>query len=362
MIYIDASRYNNTAQRTGVENYSYFLINEMVQQFADQITLISPRKIDLPVHQINIPFSRLWTQIRLSWEVFRNKKIDNLFVPSHLMPLIHPKKTIITIHDVAFKRFPDSYSWKSRLYLNWGAKFAVKHAHKIIAPSTITKEDLIHFYKCDPNKVKVIPLGFKKPKFTISNSQSPIFEKYDLKRGKYFLFVGRIETKKNIKTLIQAFEKFSKEHPNYKLVLAGKPGVGFKEIKSQVTSHKSNVVFTDYIGETEKNLLMQNAFCFVFPSLFEGFGIPLLEAMSFDLPIIASNIPSSREIAQGNALFFDTLNIDQLVNCMKKLAENKDLRSRLIENHANTLKKFSWQKCAERTIENLIDTHPFIFA
>jgi len=118
MIYIDASRYNNTKKRTGVENYSYYLINELVKSEPENITLISPKKISLDVNQIIIPFPRLWTQIRLSWEVFKNKKINNLFVPSHVLPIIYPKKTTITIHDVAWRRFPKSYGLLSRLYLD----------------------------------------------------------------------------------------------------------------------------------------------------------------------------------------------------------------------------------------------------
>ena len=110
MLYIDASRYNNTEKRTGVENYSFFLINELARIAPNDITLISPKKADLNLKQIVIPFPRLWTQIRLSWEIFRNKKIDNLFVPSHVMPIIHPDNTTITIHDVAFRRFPVSMS------------------------------------------------------------------------------------------------------------------------------------------------------------------------------------------------------------------------------------------------------------
>lgn len=352
MIYIDASRYSNTAQRTGVENYSYFLINELLKQHSGKITLISPRKIDLSAKQMIIPFPRLWTQIRLSWEVFKNKKIDNLFVPSHLMPLIHPKKTVITIHDVAFKRFPESYSSKSRWYLNWGAKFAVKHAAKIIVPSQITKDDLIRFYKCDSGKIEVIPLGFKPPENGGRDQTCPVptvLKKYRLNPKKYFLFVGRIETKKNISTLIKAFQQFSKENPGYKLVLAGKTGVGGNEILSEVRGQGSDVVITGYIGETEKNLLMQQALCFVFPSLFEGFGIPLLEAMSFNLPIIASDIPSSREVAGDHALYFEATDSNRLVGHMKKLTENADLRKRLTESHADTLKRFSWEKCAQET-------------
>ncbi|MBI5422061.1 glycosyltransferase family 1 protein, partial [Candidatus Peregrinibacteria bacterium] len=135
MLYVDASRYGNTAQRTGVENYSFHLINAMAKQIPEGLTLIAPQKIGLPVPQITIPFPRLWTQVRLSWECFRNKKIDNLFVPSHVMPIVHPKNTAITIHDVAFRRFPKSYGRLSRWYLEWGTKFAVKHAQRILVPS-----------------------------------------------------------------------------------------------------------------------------------------------------------------------------------------------------------------------------------
>ena len=134
MIYIDASRYSNTGKRTGVENYSYHLINELVKKSGRHITLISPRRIELDVKQIIIPFPRLWTLIRLSWEILTNRKINNLFVPSHVLPLIHPKKTIITIHDVVFKYSPESFGLFSRLYLNWATKFAVKHADRIITP------------------------------------------------------------------------------------------------------------------------------------------------------------------------------------------------------------------------------------
>ena len=161
MIYIDASRYNNTEKRTGVENYSYFLINELVKAHPKEIILITPKKIELPVPQIVIPFPRLWTHLRLSWEIFKTKNIQRLFVPSHVLPLFYAKKSVITIHDVAFKDSPQSYSWKSRWYLNWAAKFAVKNAYKIIVPSEKTKEDLIKFYHCEESKIAVIPLGFK---------------------------------------------------------------------------------------------------------------------------------------------------------------------------------------------------------
>ena len=350
MLYIDASRYSNTSQKTGVENYSYFLINELTRLNPKNITLISPKKIDLHVKQIIIPFPRLWTQIRLSWQILWNKKINNLFIPSHMMPIIYPKNTTITIHDVAFKRYPKSYGRLSRWYLNWGTKFAVKHAKNIIVPSTTTKKDLIKFYKADANKIIVIPLGYKKQCRDAIHRVSPI-DQHTPKPHNYFLFIGRIETKKNVKTLIKAFEDINAKHPNIKLVLAGKPGVGGDEILKSIDN--KNIITTGYISDEKKWTMLQNCLCFVFPSLFEGFGIPLLEAMDASVPIIASKIPTSYEIAKNNALFFEPHDVKTLTKLMKKIIRNKDLRKKLTAHHADTLKQYSWKNCAKRTLEVL---------
>lgn len=345
MIYIDASRYSNTGKRTGVENYSYYLIKELVGKFSDQITLISPRKIKLDVKQIVIPFPRLWTLLRLSWEVWRSKKIDNLFVPSHVLPLIHPKNCTITIHDVVFKYSPESYSFFSRIYLNWATKFAVERASKIITPSEATREDLIKFYKADPKKITVIPLGFEATKFKSSQAD---LKQFNIEAKKYFLYLGRIEYKKNIDTLIQAFQKFAKKDDEVKLVLAGFPGHGGEKIiKSIPAELKDQIVLTGYVKDKEKAALLKNTLCFIFPSRFEGFGIPLLEAMNAEVPIIASDIPSSKELAGNCALFFEKENSDRLADLMKKLAKSPQLSINLSCLYKKTLQNHSWMKCAE---------------
>ncbi len=345
MFYIDASRYNNTKKRTGVENYSFYLINELVRQSPNDITLISPKKIPLDVKQLVIPFRRLWTQIRLSLEIIKNKKIDNLFVPSHVLPFIHPKKSTITIHDVAWKHVPESYRLLSKKYLEWGTRYAVKHAKNIIVPSEVTKKDLIHFYKCDPQKIHVIPLGFKKPDIQTSNQEeNSILKSYNLQPKTFFLYIGRVEHKKNTDTLIKAFRIFAKENSDIKLVLAGGVGRGGKEILDSIPEDiKDRIVITGYISEEEKHILMKNAQCFIFPSRYEGFGIPLLEAMHYNLPIIASDIPTSREIANNNAHFFNPSDANELAELMG----GKDF----ITNHSDTLKKYTWEKAANQTLE-----------
>lgn len=353
MIYIDASRYSNTGKRTGVENYSYYLINELVNQFGKEITLISPRKIELKVKQRVIPLPRLWTLIRLSWEILRNRKINNLFVPSHVLPLIHPKNCTITIHDVVFKYSPKSYSFASRVYLNWATKFAVKHATQIITPSEATRQDLIKFYKADAKKISVIPLGFTPSKNNLKD-EGGVLKKYSLEPKKYFLFIGRIEYKKNTDTLIKAFQKFAKDNAEIKMVLAGFPGYGGEEIiKSIPHILKDRIILTGYVGDSEKFALLKNTLCFIFPSRFEGFGIPLLEAMEAKIPIIASNIPSSKEVAGESVLYFEKEDSEVLSKLMKEMVDNADLSEKMAKMYQGILKNHSWEKCAKRIHELL---------
>lgn len=342
MIYIDASRLNNTEKRTGVENYSYFLIHELAKKHPKKLTLISPKKIDLRVRQIIIPFPRLWTQVRLSWKILGNKKIKNLFVPSHVMPIIYPKNTTITIHDVAFKRYPESYGKLSRWYLNWGTKFAVKHAQKIIVPSKTTKRDLKKFYRADERKIHIIPLGIEKA--PNSQLQTPNSK---LPTQSYFLYIGRLERKKNTALLVKAFKNFSETNPNIKLILAGKPGVGYEEFKNEINHPK--ILHLGYVSEEEKWNLLRNCLAFIFPSKYEGFGLPLLEAMQAKAPIIASKIPTSYDIAKGSALFFKSNDSKALTKQMHEIEKKPEVRKKLIENHSITLKKYSWKKCAMET-------------
>ncbi|MFH0820917.1 MAG: glycosyltransferase family 1 protein [Candidatus Peregrinibacteria bacterium] len=358
MIFVDASRYNNTPHRTGVENYSFHLINALAKLAPEQTTLVSPRRVPLDVPQLILPFPRLWTQVRLSCEVLLSSRgvrrrgatsitpDSTLFVPSHQMPIVHPANTVITIHDVAFKRFPECYSLLSRLYLDWGARFACKSAKKIIVPSQVTKDDLIKWYKCDPAKVMVIPHGYSPLSVTLSAAKSPPVTNHP-----YFLFLGRIERKKNLLTLIQAFNQFHQTNPEWKLALAGKPGVGSYKILA-ATKQNSAIELLGYVNEAVKIELLKNASAFIFPSLYEGFGFPLLEAMEFNLPIIASDIHASREVAGEAALFFDPSSIEELISQMTRVANNPPPTNA----YTQILARYSWEECAKKTL-NVLKNH-----
>ncbi|MFA6918165.1 MAG: glycosyltransferase family 1 protein [Candidatus Gracilibacteria bacterium] len=377
---IDASRYGSE-QATGVEWYSYHIINALIEQVAGdddhKIVLYSrePLSYDEKIWEVIkskrskfqnkvLKAKRLWTMQKLSREMVENPP-DVLFVPSHVLPLNRPKNSVITIHDVAFKYLRTSYSFFQYAYLNWSTKYAVKNAKKIIVPSESTSYDLVHFYKCPPEKIVVIPHGFKSPKLPKKTIEDP-FANYEIfkyfkidKDTKYILFIGRLESKKNLERLVKAFARFVDSHPEYKLILAGKRGVGFENILRTVqeTNMSEKVVMTGYINEEEKNVLMQNCKIFVFPSLYEGFGMPILDAFYFEKPVLVSHVSALPEVAKDAACYCDPYDIESIEMGLTKLVSDEAYAKNLVELGSERLKDFSWVKSAKLVLtvfENLI--------
>lgn len=364
---IDASRYNHR-QGTGVEWYSYHLLNELLpllgREHNTEVRLYMPELFDF---MTNVPFNvkkrvirakRFWTMLRLSWELLRNKT-DILFVPSHTLPFFFPRKTVITIHDVAFKKFPGLYSGMQRFILDSCAKKSAKKAWKIIVPSEATKLDMIKYYNCPEEKICVIPHGAPSVPKMLRWSEADTIKYYKHFRiepkTKYFLFVGRLETKKNLERVVRAFGDFSKEFDDWKLILAGKRGFGFEKIWAEVEKLglTDKVLMPGYITEDEKWFLLQNCRVFVFTTLYEGFGLPLLEAFSFGKPVLSSDCSAMPEVAGGGAYLVNPLKVDEITTGMKKLAVDHLLNNQLVKAGKEHLKNYSWEKAARETFEVL---------
>lgn len=371
---IDASRYAHS-EATGVEWYSFCIINNLIKQLAKEkdhkFILYSkyPLSLEKKTYELikeknlsvdnKILFARkLWTLVKLSIEMIKNPP-DSLFVPSHVFPLILPKKSYIVIHDVAFKYLRKSYSLFQYKYLNWSTKFAVKNATKIIVPSEATKNDLVRFFKCPTNKIEVVQHGFCPPSCSqreIDNviKNSEVFKYFGInKNSSYFLFVGRLESKKNLIRLIEAFKDFSEMHPYYKLVLAGKRGIGFDQILKMVEFLKieDKVIMPGYITEDEKYALYTCSKAFVFPSLYEGFGFPILEAFYYNKPVLTSHVSCIPEVAGDAVHYVDPYDIQSISSGLCKFVDDQTYVDSLVERGKERLKLFSWDIAAKKTLD-----------
>ena len=375
-IAIDASRIN-ISKKTGTEYYSLEIIKNLLlvdSSKKNQYILYSRKPISKLLFEFSgnnfinkiISLPRFWTQIGLAWKMLKDKP-DILFVPSHAIPWIHPKKTVVVIHGLEYEYFPNAYSFFEKFHLRLTTKLALKWAKKIIVPSQTTKNDLIKFYQADTKQIEVIYHGanekFKvqSSKFKVATQNSklktnPPNPLYKRGNNKYILFIGRLERRKNLVSLIQSFnfikEKYKIPH---QLILAGKKGFGFKEIQKAVENspYKNNIILKDYVSEKEKKDLLKNADVFIFVSLYEGFGFPVLEAMEAGIPVIASNNSSIPEISGDTALLVNPQDTEEIAEAIYKILNDNSLKKSLIEKGKENIKRFSWQNCAKKTLEVL---------
>ena len=361
-ISIDASRYKNN-QATGVEWYSWHIINAIMEElfasYNDDLILYSrdPLYLSEKVENRVVRSKRLWTLLALSKEIAANTP-DVLFVPSHTLPLKLPKRSVITIHDVAFKYLRKSYSFFQYHYLNWSTKYAVKHASKIIVPSQATAKDLIEFFDCPQEKIVHINHGFEAPIEVADDfmKESELFKYFEIKeKSKYVLFIGRLESKKNLVRLVEAFAKFSEKNPDYRLVLAGKRGLGFGDILKTVNKlelmHK--VIMPGYVDEKEKAALYKYCSIFAFCSLYEGFGLPILEAFHYGKAVLTSSVSSMPEVGSDAVLYCDPYDIDSIAEGLETLAAEDEYVDELIRLGKERLKEFSWHEAAKKTLKVL---------
>jgi len=291
----------------------------------------------------------LWTQLALPFRLYK-KDVDIFFSPAHYGPRFCPVPLVVTIHDLSYIYYPQDFLKKDLFKLkNWTA-YSVKKAKKIIAVSNSTKKDLINIYKIPSEKITVIYNGFNKYQGIKASSL-----KEEVIFSSYILYIGTLQPRKNLLNLIRAFYKFNQIHPDFNLIIAGKKGWLYERIFEEVENLgiEDKVFFTDYVTNHQLVFLYENAFCLVIPSFYEGFGLPLLEAMNFSCPVIASFSSSLPEIGGDACLYFDPHNINDLTEKMLKLKNNPELRKELIKKGKERIKIFSWEKCGKETLKIL---------
>lgn len=423
IIGIDASRANR-CHRSGTEWYSYYLIREIAKldsqneyvlysdkplnsDLADLISddaCVSAPKFDKDGNQIirsphnnfrakilNWPFSFFWTQGRLSLEMLIRRP-DMLFVPSHTLPIIHPRNSVITIHDIGFERDrtiyksqplgPEKgkirfilnllvklltrgrYSANTLDYLAWSTLYGLKNARRIITVSEFSAQEIRDVYSKVLNpkifdKIRVIHNGYNDKIFKDKLDETKITEvldKHDLKKP-YIFYLGRIERKKNIPRLIEAFSMVVKSLPDVNLALSGAASFGFDEVQYLISEFNldDNIIKTGWVEESDLPYLYAGAELFVFPSLYEGFGIPLIEAMACGTPVCCSDAPAITEVVDGAGLVFDAQSAKNMADTIINVLTDPKLKSELVAKGFNQAKQFSWRATAEKTLKVLTE-------
>ena len=226
-------------------------------------------------------------------------------------------------------------------------KNSCRWAKKIIAVSKNTKRDLVRLYDVPEEKIEVIYEGVNQNfQFSIFNFQS-IYNDKILNHKPYLLFVGRLEKRKNVEGIIEAYKILKEKYDiPHKLILAGKPGFGYPNYKLLITNYKNDIILPGFVTEDEKWELMKNADIFLFPSFYEGFGLPILEAQALGVPVVTSNISSLPEVGGEAVAYCNPEEPASIADSVYELISNKEFRDGIIEKGYENVKKFSWELCA----------------
>ncbi len=365
LIGIDASR-ATVSERTGTENYTLYLTRALVahgQQHRFRLYFsAAPAEGLLPrgarVEWRVMPFARLWTHLRLAWELLRHPP-DVLFVPAHVLPLLHPARCVVTVHDLGYRHYPQAHTRWSRWYLEWSTRRNARVAQRVIADSQATRADLIEHYQTPADKIVVAyPAG--------GEGMAPVRDeallaavraRYDT-GTRYFVYVGTLQPRKNVSALLRAYAILWRDgvlDDDVRLVLAGKPGWLYDEITATIHALQlqERVVLTGYVAHQDLPALLSGALAYVLPSWYEGFGLPVLEAMACGTPVICSNVSSLPEVAGDAALLFAPDDAGALAAAMARIYREPALREELAARGLERARAFTWERCAQQVLTAL---------
>lgn len=317
---------------TGVENYTKNILQNITARL--DVNSATP-KTD------NKYLAHLWTHFILPF-----KCGDILFCPANIAPLFVPrsKKLVVTVHDVAFLSYPDSFSSLFRSYYQWLVPKVIHRADKIITISQASKKEILRYYPFAKNKIEVISLGLDNNFHLLPN----------IEQKNQILYVGSLNTRKNFTSVIQAFDQLPYEQ--YQLVIVGNFSSNFHlDKKTQDLLEKSkrnpNIEFKSHISDNELTLLYNESKLFLFPSFYEGFGLPPLEAMACGTPVITSNLSSMPEVCGDAAIYIDPHSVEDISQKIQTILSNEALQQKLINKGLEHIKQFTWEKATDEHIK-----------
>lgn len=381
----------NVQHRVGSNAYAYELIMSLEKLLAKRddievdVLLATPPQTDFPDERKGwqyrvfgpVPF---WTQWALPWYLFSfRSKYQVLFTPGHYAPRLSPLPYVSSVMDLAYLHFPKQFKKKDQLQLTEWTRYSVKHAKKVIAISHFTKKDIEEQYKIPTDKIVVAYPGVQVHTESIKEKEKiATLEKWKIKRP-YLLYVGTLQPRKNLEHLISAFElvvqhgqaeiKASKQKKAYlmidagkleslQLVIAGKVGWLAEPILDRVAKSplKNRIILTNYVTEAEKRVLYKEALASVLIGLYEGFGIPPLEAMAAGTLPIVSNNTSLPEVVGEAGIQVDPHSVQSIAQGIKKvLVLPAKERAALLKKGRQQVKKFNWDESADLVLHALLE-------
>ncbi|KKR48954.1 MAG: glycosyl transferase, group 1 [Candidatus Magasanikbacteria bacterium GW2011_GWC2_40_17] len=309
----------------------------------------------------DVKWYTLAEQIKMK-KIIAAQPIDLMHFPHWNIPFFYRRPFVITIHDLILLKFPSRRAstlgplkyWIKNLAYRLILKHAIRSSKKIFAPSNFVKEDILNNFKVPAKKIIITHEGLTVLPPPNPDTAAAILQKFSLQKP-YFLYVGVSYPHKNLEKLILGFKKFQEQEKKSQLVLVGKKNYFYEKLEKFSEQNKvPNVIFTDFVTNDELATLYQNAKAYVFPSLCEGFGLPPLEAMSFNLPIASSNTSCLPEILGNAALYFNPVSSADITEALKRLTTDEKLRQKLISAGQERIKFFSWQNCAQLTLQEYL--------
>lgn len=292
------------------------------------------------------------TFLPLPYSAFFGKKADVTHFFNYIVPPFVSGKKVVTVHDMVYKAFPETVRGRTKFMLNTGLKKSMKRADIIVTDSEFSKSEILKYFPQHSGKIRVVPCGVDTEKFRPCDDMERISQvKTSLGiEGDYFLYVGTIEPRKNLGRLIFAYNALAKKLPDApKLVLAGGKGWLCDDIYAKVTELQleDKVIFTKYVPSEDMNPLMCGALAFVFPSIYEGFGMPPLEAMACGVPVLTTGEASLPEVTGDCAVICDAYSPKSIAEGLYRLCRDEKLRLELSRRGLERAKQFTWERSAE---------------
>ena len=330
-----------------VRKQDYGIINEQLSIIKHQ----NKFKIEnLKLKIVDIKWHSLQEQLKFP-SILEKENLDLVHFPYFSVPIFYNKPYVVTIHDLIMDHYPTGNASTLALPLYYSKflaykfilKTAAKNAKKIIVPSVATKMEVIDHLKINKEKIVVT---YEAADLAISHQPSAISHQ---NLGKYFLYVGNAYPHKNLERLIKAFNDFSKENKDTKLILVGNKDYFYQKLEAKFKSDK--IIYFGKASDEDLASLYNNAIAFVLPSLMEGFGLPVLEAMANKCPVVCSDIPSLKEIAGDSAIYFNPQDVDDITRNLKFIVQNSKFRGETKENGYKKSQEFSWEKMAKETLK-----------